>query len=48
MNRKQQNDYEQLASILENIRSMDEEKPKKEVQAPPIKSTSKHKGHKSA
>lgn len=47
MNLKQQNDYEQLASILENIRSMDDQKNKKTAQAPPIKSTSKHKSHKS-
>lgn len=46
MNQKQQNDYEQLASILENIRSMDE-KPKKEAKAPPLKGTSKRKNHKS-
>lgn len=36
MNRKQQNDLEQLASILENIRSMDD-KSKKESKAPPMR-----------
>lgn len=45
MNRKQQSDFEQLASILENIRSMDD-KPKKDVKAPPVRGTRKRKDDK--
>jgi len=45
MNRKQQNDLEQLASILENIRSMDD-KSKKETKAPPMRGSSEDKNNK--
>lgn len=45
MNRKQQNDLEQLASILENIRSM-EDKSKKETKAPPLRGVSVSKNDK--
>lgn len=46
MSRKQQSDFEQLASILENIRSMDD-KPTKDVKAPPVRGAKKHKDDKS-
>ena len=45
MNQKQQNDLEQLASILENIRSMDD-KSKKEPKAPPMRGASQNKSNK--